>query len=381
MNVLVIDKNAIIPVYQKKWELLSNYENVNLTLLVPNRWKENFSDIYFYKNKTKKLNIISGKVIFPGYENRGFYYTSLIKAIKRSKPDIIHLMEEPYSLFSIQTIMVKNLFAPKAKVVFYTYDNISYNYIFPYRPSFLYEFIEKFTFKNSDYALCANKEAKEILLSKGFNKHIKILYPCFDFSFFKRMEAEILKNELGLKGVVIGFIGRITKEKGLDTLLRACGELQEEFTLIIVGKGDYKFELIKLAKEMGIIQKIRFIDVLKYEEVPKYLSLLDIFVLPSITTKKWKEQFGRVIIEAMVCEVVVIGSDSGAIPEIIGNNGLIFREIDYFDLKNKILLLIKDKELRDKLKLLGKKYVKNFSMDNFVNELYLVYNDLICFNP
>lgn len=377
MNVLVIDKNAVIPEYQKKWELLADYDDVNLILLVPDHWRENYSDIYLEKNRSSKLNIISGKVIFPGYENRGFYYTSLVKAIRRSKPDIIHLLEEPYSLFSLQTIALKKLLAKKARVIFFTSDNFSYNYKFPYRFSFLLKRIEIFTFKNLDYALCVNEEVKNILRLKDFNKPAKIIPHCFDFSLFKKTDPGKLKDELELKGTVIGFIGRIIREKGLDTLLRACSELTEEFTLLIIGRGNYKSELIKLSKELSITERIRFIDVVKYEKVPEYLGLMNIFVLPSVTTERCKEQFGRVIIEAMACEVPVIGSSSGAIPEVIGEYGLIFRENDYIDLKNKILSLIKDNQNRNRLKVLGKNYVKNFSVEKFAKKIHTIYRELL----
>jgi len=375
MKILGIDQTAVLSSYQKKWELLSDYNNVEVTLLAPEIWIENFRKIYLKENS--RLKIISGKVIFPGYENRGFFYTSLIKVIKTSEPDIIHLMEEPYSLFSLQTIAAKKIWAPKSKIIFYTYDNLSYNYKFPYKLSSVYKQIELFTFRNADFALCANKEAREIILSKGFKKPVKVLYPCFDLSFLKRREVERLKDELSLKGTVIGFAGRILKEKGLDNLLKACSKISEEISILIIGKGNHKDCLIKLANELGISETLKFVDSVKYSDIPKYLSLLDIFVLPSRTTNKWKEQFGRVIIEAMACEVPVIGSSSGAIPEIIGKNGLIFNENDYIDLKNKILLLIKDISYRNKLRERGKNYVKNFSVENHTKKIYNIYCELL----
>ena len=375
MKILAIDKNAVIASYQKKWEMLAGYEDVEVTLLAPKIWIENFNKLHLEENSS--LNIIAGKAAFPGYENRGFYYTALIKAVKKCKPDIIHIMEEPFSIFMFQTILAKKLWATKAKIVFYTYDNLSYDYKFPYKLSFVYKYIELFTFKNVDYGLCANEEARNIILSKGFANPVKVLYPCFDLSFLKKRETGNLKSELGLTGAVIGFIGRIIEEKGLDILLKACSKLNEAFSILIIGNGNYKNNLIKLSNKLGISEKVKFIKGINYNDIPKYLSLLDIFVLPSKTTDKWKEQFGRVIIEAMACGVPVIGSSSGAIPEVIGDNGLIFKENDYNDLKNKILLLIKDIEFRNKLKALGENYSKNFSVENYTKKIYRIYNDVL----
>ncbi|MGB9873142.1 MAG: glycosyltransferase, partial [Anaerolineae bacterium] len=64
------------------------------------------------------------------------------------------------------------------------------------------------------------------------------------------------------------------------------------------------------------------------ERMPELLAQVDVVVLPSRTTRVWKEQFGRILVEAMACKVPVVGSDSGAIPEVVGDAGLIFPEGD-----------------------------------------------------
>ena len=380
MNILVIDKTAVIPAYRKKWEYPADYDDIRMTLLVPNRWKENYRDIPLEKadGKTEsKLRIIPGSVIFPGYENRGFYITSLIKAFRKSKPDIIHLMEEPYSLFALQTILVKKILAKKAKIIFYTYDNISYMYQFPYKFSFVYKSIERFTLKNADCALCSSEEIKKLLILKGFIKPVEVVYPCFDFNFLKKSDTGNLKEYLGLKGIVIGYTGRIIKEKGLETLLKACSSLSVKYSILLVGSGSNKENLLKLADELGIGDKLMFVSSIDYKEIPSLLSLMDIFVLPSITTRKWKEQFGRVIIEAMACEVPVIGSTSGAIPEVVNDAGLIFKENDPHDLKNKIMMLIKDSKFRNNLKNKGKEYSRKFSVENHSEIIYNLYKKLL----
>ena len=371
---------AVIPSYQKRWEHLADYDDVQMTILVPNRWRENYRNIPLKKadNKTEsKLRIISGSVIFPGYGNRGFYVTSLIKAFKKSKPDIIHLMEEPYSLFALQTILVKKVFAPKAKIIFYTYDNISYMYQFPYKFSFVYKSIERFILRNADYALCSSEEIKKLLILKGFIKPIDVVYPCFDFSFLKKSNTGNLKEYLGLKGIVIGYTGRIIKEKGLETLLRACSSLTVKYSILLVGSGSNKDNLLALADELGIGDKLMFVSSIDYKEIPGLLSLMDIFVLPSITTRKWKEQFGRVIIEAMACEVPVIGSTSGAIPEVVNDAGLVFKENDSHDLKSKIMMLIKDSKFRNRLKKKGKEHSRKFSVENHSEIICKIYKKLL----
>jgi glycosyltransferase involved in cell wall biosynthesis len=105
---------------------------------------------------------------------------------------------------------------------------------------------------------------------------------------------------------------------------------------------------------------------------------MDCLVLPSRTTKKWKEQFGRVLIEAMACEVPVIGSDSGEIPNVIGESGLIFKEGDVDDLASKLKLLITNMDLRVELAGKGRQRVlKHFTQEKVAKETYKIYQKMM----
>ncbi len=105
---------------------------------------------------------------------------------------------------------------------------------------------------------------------------------------------------------------------------------------------------------------------------------MDLLVFPSITLPDLKEQFGRVIIEAMACEVPVIGSDSGQIPSTIDKAGLIFKEKNIKDLKEKIEALIKNPNLRATLAKNGRKRVlENFSWKVIAEKQYQVYKELM----
>ena len=79
-------------------------------------------------------------------------------------------------------------------------------------------------------------------------------------------------------------------------------------------------------RDAGLDSVVRFVPALAPAQVPGFLRDLDVLVLPSKRTAVWKEQFGRVLVEAMACKVPVIGAASGAIPEVIGDAGLVFPE-------------------------------------------------------
>ena len=156
----------------------------------------------------------------------------------------------------------------------------------------------------------------------------------------------------------IGYVGRLVPEKGIDLLIRAAAQLDGNWALSIIGTGPEKASLMCLVDTLGCERRVRFHGSLQHHALRKALASLDVLVSPSRTRPNWKEQFGRVLIEAMACRVAVIGSSSGEIPVVIGDAGLVFREDDVNDLKRCLESLQRDIGLRDKLAELGYRRVQ-----------------------
>ena len=91
--------------------------------------------------------------------------------------------------------------------------------------------------------------------------------------------------------------------------------------------------------------------------MPDFYRSLDLLVLPSRTRPNWKEQFGRVLIEAMACGVPVLGSDSGEIPHVIGDAGIVFPEGDVEMLRCQVQRLMVDRAARNSLAAAGRQRV------------------------
>jgi glycosyltransferase involved in cell wall biosynthesis len=128
--------------------------------------------------------------------------------------------------------------------------------------------------------------------------------------------------------VRIGFVGRLVEQKNVDALVRAFAPLAGPAELVITGRGPCEESLRALAAALGVAERTRFIGALESAEVAPAMADLDVLVLPSRTTPNWAEQFGRVLVEAMACEVAVVGSSSGEIPRVIGEPALVFPEGD-----------------------------------------------------
>jgi hypothetical protein len=128
----------------------------------------------------------------------------------------------------------------------------------------------------------------------------------------------------------------------------------------IIGSGYYRVELEVQAARLGIRDRIFFRNSVPSRDVPQVLSKIDMLVVPSLTRSNWKEQFGRVIVEAMACEVPVIGSDSGEIPNVIGDAGVIVPEDDPETLALRIWELMEDRVRRLELGARGRQRVLRF---------------------
>jgi glycosyltransferase involved in cell wall biosynthesis len=171
-----------------------------------------------------------------------------------------------------------------------------------------------------------------------------------DPDLFQRGDASGLRGRLGIADrFVIGYVGRIVKEKGIADLIQALVSLPESCVLMILGSGELEASMRKLSDSLGVASRILWVPRISSLEVPKYMNALDVLVLPSRTTHRWKEQFGRVLIEAMVCETPVVGSSSGEIPRVIGDGGLVFPEGNVPALVRHLHTLYEDSGIRAEL--------------------------------
>ncbi len=157
------------------------------------------------------------------------------------------------------------------------------------------------------------------------------------------------RTRIGLNHKTVAYFGRQTPEKGVHLLVEALAGLKHlEWQFLIdhfaAYGGSYIEKLRGLIEASGIADRVVYFDA-RHDEMPDYMNASDIVVLPSVSTPKWKEQYGRVIPEAMACGRAVIGSDSGAIPELIAGYGDIFPEGDVGALRTVLERLLQAPDL------------------------------------
>lgn len=375
MHILIICHVYLLRANRQKLKAISEISDVKLSVIVPERWTDYIRDIKGVEYDEDEIyDTYQLPIFFNGQEGK-YFYKSFTLLLNKLKPDIILVEQGSYVLSYLQTILYKKIFSPKAKIGFFTWVNI------PYKLNPIMTVIEKFNLRNSAFAIPGNRDAMELLIKRGFNrsrlntqrdKPIKILPQLgLDSELFKKKNSSQLKTKLRLEGFVIGYVGRLHSEKGVHLILKACENISgENFKILLVGRGEEKDKLINLAKELNLSERLHFIDTVSMDDVADYMSCMDIFILPSISHGKWREQFGHVLIEAMACEVPVIGSTCGEIPNVIGDAGLVFTENNPDELYEHIACLLENPEKRIALGKKGRERVlANYTHKRIAEEL------------
>ena len=266
------------------------------------------------------------------------FYPRFAKLLREFKPDVIDIWEEAWGLASAHACWARNRVLPSAKIISETEQNINRQLPPPF------SWLRKYTLKNADFAIGRNTEAVGVLRAQGYNGPAQVVPNAVDDGIFHPMDRAACRQEIGAQGFVVGYAGRLIEAKGLMDLVEAVGRCPAEVQLLLVGAGPYQPELEKRIAELAIGNRVRFMPNQSPGDLAKIMNALDAFVLPSRTTPNWKEQFGRVIIEAHACGTPVIGSNSGAIPDVVGQGGLVVPERDPDALASAIKQLSADPE-------------------------------------
>jgi len=321
----MISKACIVGAYQRKLEEIAAYQDITLTVVVPPYWQENGRKLELERAHTQGYELIVAPMLFNGSFHAHFYPT-LASILRRSRPDLCHIDEEPYNLATYLALRAAR--RAGAKTLFFTWQNLLRRYPSPFRD------MEGYIYRHTDGAIAGNHSAVQVLREKGYRGPVEII-PQFgvDPGLFAmrppdRAERQDGGRQVGTRPFTIGFAGRLVPEKGLDVLLDAVVGLAGDWRLELYGAGPMLAPLQARAQSLGLADRVTFHDRVASSEMPDRLATMDVVVLPSLTRSNWKEQFGRVLIEAMSCGVPVIGSDSGEIPHVIGDGGWVFPEGD-----------------------------------------------------
>ncbi len=359
MKILVASHSYIVDLNREKLRQLAQLApQIEVTIAVPKRWRP--GGVMKDTIATQPLQEDNFRVV-PlsnfSQNNQGLlsFGADLIQLMRTFRPNVIQVEQGVKSIAYAETITLNKVLGLKAKNVFFTWWNLPYELKFPL------SLLESYNLENSHGIVVGNQDGYQILRDRGYHGAMQIMPQLgVDETLFKPQTQPELAAELGIQAddFVIGFVGRFVPEKGLKTLFQAVAGLGDRaWKLLLLGRGPMKAELMQMAGELGFRDRLVQVESVPHADVYKYINLMNTLVLPSETTYDfktltaagWKEQFGHVLIEAMACQVPVIGSDSGEIPNVIADAGLVFPEGDMAGCRDRLIQLIDNSTLAQEI--------------------------------
>src|SRR3989304_5768470 len=273
--------------------------------------------------------------------------------------DIIYTADITW-IFTYQAAMMKEKFGKR--IIALEWENIP----FAYEEDEQVREMKRFNRQMVDHFVAVTERAKDALIIEGVPEDkITIIPMGIDIDRFRPDEESgiRLRRELGIGKVekVILFTGRMIWEKGIYDLLYAaklvgldCSLKNVPIRFVVVGQGPESEGVKNRVKELSIGYLFTFMESYPYHKMHEMFNMADIFVLPSIATRTWKEQFGMVLIEAMACGLPVISAYSGSIQEVVGDAGILVQANDARGLSQAIEGLLNDEERIKELRIKGR---------------------------
>lgn len=272
-----------------------------------------------------------------GNNQRYSSFKGIIKLLNLHKPKLVILDNDPISLTALQVGLWSKFC--NSKLFCISCENIPFGLISSFKrrgiKGLLYAIFKKILLRISQKIVhgvfTINNEGTEIFKKEKFI-NVKKIPLGFDPKYFQINQAQrdAVRSKLNLNGFVIGFFGRITYEKGIHILIDALNKMKDsKWTLLMdefdIYKNEFQENIKKLIVSSDLLERVVSINP-KHIEMAWYINSVDVVVMPSVSTPNWIEQYGRIAAESMACGKLVVASNSGSLPMLLNNRGIIFEE-------------------------------------------------------
>lgn len=284
---------------QSIWERMAVESDLQIRFFVPNIWKDEYGITAKCNTESTRLKIEPLQIALNG--NIPLHFFKSLNTLKTaiSESNLTYIYHEP---FFLSTIQIARIIPRQVKFGFHTAQNLSRHYPFPFNVG------EKFVFQKALFATAVSAEAKDVLRQRGFMGSIGEHRFGLDDVWFNTCKQ--------VEGIpTFAYIGRFVEEKGLQIIIHVFSQLKTRCKLIFVGEGPLRAQL---DASLGILSNhdVVLMGRKSNDEIVSILDTVDFTLVPSKTTKKWKEQFGRVVIESGARGAIPIVSNSGELPHL-----------------------------------------------------------------
>lgn len=337
LRVLFVSHTYVVGVNQRKLHALAAREGIEVGLLAPARWRA-WGRRFDLERPYPEVRVYGIPVWLEGRRS-GYFFApwTLRRILAEFRPDLVQVEGEAFAIVAWEVAALARL--ARAPVAVFCWENIDLPLSLPRRC------IRWFVLRAARLVIAGNKEAGALVRRCGFTGPVEVMPQL-------GVDADLFRPRLQDRNgsvPVVGFVGRLTYEKGIDLLLDAARLLWERavpFRLVLCGTGPDEEKLHRAAAERGIAHLVTWRGHVFHHQVPEEMKVFDVLVLPSRSVPGWKEQFGHVLIEAMSMGIAVIGSSSGEIPYVIGRDDLVFPEGDSSALADALERILRDGELQ-----------------------------------
>jgi glycosyltransferase involved in cell wall biosynthesis len=332
------------------------------------------------------------RFFWPGdeYANLDIGSNSIFNSIEKSKEKFweeIHipncLENEKIDLYLVPQNGIGLPAKKKCQMVVTIHDLIPYVYPETVGRSYLKVFLEEMprVVEESDMIITVSQCSKADIqrIFKVPDEKIAITYEAAE-SIYKPMDKEAaklyLKDNYGLEGKMILYLGGFSPRKNLKGLINAFYEIhrdiKEDYKLVLPGKQSRDFKDMQLLGEvLKIDHRIEYPGFVPVEDLPYFYNAAEIFVYPS-----FYEGFGLPPLEAMACGTPTITSNTSSIPEVVGDGAMLYNPFNTMDLADSLFKLINDDNLAKEYGVKGLKRAQEFTWEKTAKETLSIFEKL-----
>lgn len=302
---------------------------VELKLVVPDRWPGGD------RMHDEPFDVVALPVCRPGDINRHRYAdpAQLRRLVDRARPDLLDLHEEPVSSVTHQVLAAV---PPDLPVVGYSAQNIDKRWPPPFHRW------ERRALARLTGAYPCSRQAASVLRGKGYTGTVAVLPLGVDRHVFRPGPRSSSPGE----PITLGFVGRLVPEKGVLDAVEVLARVRAAHParLLVVGEGPGATALCRRARALALDVELHpWCDP---DRLAQLYRRMEVLLVPSRATRTWTEQFGRVVTEARACGAVVVSYASGALPEVVGDEGMLAPECDVDAMARAVVRLVEQPRLR-----------------------------------
>jgi glycosyltransferase involved in cell wall biosynthesis len=315
VKLLAVSFPCSEPIRQELYARLQAQTGWDVSIILPEHWRSEHGNRKPTRWPMFEGELIPLPVLLNGNVPLHLYRARLGRVLARARPDVIFVHHEAYGVATFQAYLANHQ-SVGAPIGFYSAQNRLKRYPLPFAAA------ESYVYRHSAFALPITPAAESVLRVKGYKGPAEVLPLPVDTGLFRPNRHTADSERRQGSDLVVGYMGRLVAEKGVDTLLAALARPETAAVRAVIGgDGPEAASLQAQADALGLNGRVRWKGYVPHQEAPDFYRSIDVLVVPTRNNSSVREQFGRVVTEALACGVPVVTSTSGELPHLVSRTG------------------------------------------------------------